>query len=87
MAGVATNLKVLMRCFRTGRIMDIIRVLAFEVGGEHCMDRAAMNMTRISMTMICLGMHMEEWNHEHPYGRPYEDHYPRPRWLVTYLSH
>jgi hypothetical protein len=51
------------------------------------MDRAAMNMTRIPMMMICLRMHVEEWNHEHPYGRPHKDHYPRPRCLVTYLSH
>jgi hypothetical protein len=30
------------------------------------MDRAAMNMIRIPMMMICLRMHVEEWNHEHP---------------------
>jgi hypothetical protein len=43
------------------------------------MDSAAMNMTRIPMTMICLGMHVEEWNHEHPYGRPHEDRHAKPR--------
>jgi hypothetical protein len=87
MTGMCTSLEVLMRCFRASRIVDSLRVLAFEVRGEHRMDRAAVNMTRISVMMICLRMHVEEWNHEHPNGRPHEDHYPRPRWLVTYLSH
>jgi hypothetical protein len=69
-----TSLKMLMLCFRTGWIVDDFRVLALEVRGENRMDRAAMNMTRISMMMICLGMHVEKWNHEHPYGRPHKDH-------------
>ena len=46
--------------------MDIILVLALEIRGEHRMDRAAMDMTRIPMMMIRLGMYVEEWNHEHP---------------------
>ena len=87
MTGMCTSLKVLMRCFRTGRIVDSLRVLALEVRGENRMDRAAMNMTRIPVMMIGLGMHVEEWNHEHPYGRPHEDQHPRTRWLVAYLSH
>ncbi len=66
MTGMRTSLKVLMRCFRTARIVNFILVLALEVRGEHSMDSAAMNMTRLPMTMIRLGMHMEEWNHEHP---------------------
>ena len=65
MTGMRTSVKVLMRCFRTGRIVDIILVLALEVQGEHSMDSAAMHMTRIPM-MIRIGMHVEEWNHEHP---------------------
>ena len=59
-------LKVLMRSFRTGRIVDILLVFALEVRGEHRMDHAAMDMTRIPMMMIRLGMYVEEWNHEHP---------------------
>ena len=66
MTGMRTSLKVLMRCFRTGRIVDSLRVLALEVRGEHSMDSAAVNMTPLSMKMIRLGMHVEEWNHEHP---------------------
>ncbi len=68
MTGMRTSLKmkVLMRCFRTGRIMDIIRVLTLEVRGENSMDSAAVNMTHIPMAMICLWMHVEEWDHEHP---------------------
>jgi hypothetical protein len=74
--------------FVTGnRSMVIDRELTVQVLGENRMDRAAMNMTRIPMTMISLGMHVEEWNHEHPYGRPHEDQYPRTRWLVTYPLH
>jgi hypothetical protein len=79
MTGMRASLKVLMHCFRTCRIVDSLRVLALEVRGEHSMDSAAVNMTRIPMTMICLGMHVEEWNHEHPYGRPHEDHHAKPR--------
>jgi hypothetical protein len=30
------------------------------------MDSAAMSMMCIPMMMICIGMHVEEWNHEHP---------------------
>jgi hypothetical protein len=77
MTEMRTNLKVLMRCFRTGRIVDIICVLALEVRGENSMNSTAMRMTRIPMTMICLGMHVEEWNHEHPYGHPHEDQQAR----------
>lgn len=76
-----------MRCFGTGRIVDSFRVLALEVRGEHRMDCAAVNMTRIPVMMICFGMHVEEWNHEHPYGGPYEDQHPSARWLLRYLSH
>jgi len=66
MTGMRTSLKVLMLCFRTGWIVDDLRVFALEVRGENRMDRAAMNMIRIPMMMICLRMHVEEWNHEHP---------------------
>ena len=89
MTGMRTSLKlkVLMCGFRTGRIVDIVRILALEVLGEHSMERAAMHMARIPMTMISFGMHVEEWNHEHPKGRPQEDQHPRTRWLVANLSH
>ena len=61
------------------RGMVIDRELTAQIRGKNSMDRAAMNMTRIPMTMICLGMHVEEWNHEHPYGRPHEDCHAKPR--------
>ena len=46
--------------------MDIILVLTLEIRGEHRMDSTAMNMPRIPMMMIGIGMYVEEWNHEHP---------------------
>ena len=70
MPRVGTRLKVLMRCFRTSGIVDSLRVLALEVRGEHRMDRAAVNMTRIPVMMICFGMDMEERNHKHPRDQP-----------------
>ena len=79
MTGMCTSLKVLMRCFRASRIVDGFCVLAFEVRGEHRMDCATMNMIRIPVMMIGFGMDMEERDHEHPYGRPHEDHHPRTR--------
>ena len=79
MTEMHAGLQVLMRGFRTGRIMDSFCELALKVRGENRMDRAAMNMTRVPMIMICLGMHVEEWNYEHPYGHPYEDQQPRTR--------
>ena len=65
MTEVHTSLKVLMRGFRTGRIVDCFCELAVKVWGENRMDRATMSMTRISM-MIPLGMDMKERDHEHP---------------------
>lgn len=87
MTGMNQSLKMLMRCVRTGRMVAIIPVLALKVLGEHRMDRAAMNMTRISMAMICLGMHVEEWNHEHPERYPQEDQLAKIREFVTYPCH
>jgi hypothetical protein len=34
------------------------------------MDRAAMDMVRIPMTMIRLRMDMKQWHHEHPRDQP-----------------
>ena len=87
MTEMRAGLKVLMRGFRTGRIMDGFCELALEVWGENRMDCATMNMSRIPMSMIRIGMHVEKWNHEHPDGYPREDQHPRTRWLVVYLSH
>ena len=87
MSGMRTSLKEPMLRFRAGRIVNLIRVLALEVRREHSMDCAAVSMTRISMTMVCIGMHVEKWNHEHPEGHPREDHHARAGWLVTYPSH
>lgn len=67
------KLKMLMRGFRTGWIVDIVRIFALEVLGKHCMNRTAMHMACIPMTMVCVGMHMEERNHEHPDRCPHED--------------
>ena len=78
MTGMHTSLQVLMRCVRTGRIVDRIRILALEILGEYRMDRAAMNMPLTPMRMVCLGMHVEEWNHEHPDGYPCKDEHARP---------
>ena len=71
MTEMRAGLKVLMRCFRTGRIMESLRILALEVRGKNRMDRAAMIMTRIPM--IGFGMDMEERDHEHPDRYPRED--------------
>ena len=67
MTEMRTGLKVLMRGFRTGRIVDSFCELALEVWGEHRMDRTTMTMTRIPMMMIPLGMDMKQRDHEHPY--------------------
>lgn len=69
------------------RSMVIDRELTTQVRGKHSMDGPAVNMTRIPMTMICLGVDMEQWRGEHPYGRPHEDHHPRPRHIAMYQSH
>ena len=79
MTGMRTSLKVLMRCFRTGRIVDIILVLALEVRGEHSMDSAAVDMARLPMTMIGLRVDMEQWNHEHPRDQPEHGKYTDSR--------
>ena len=48
------------------RSMIIDRELTVQVRGKNSMDRAAVNMTRISMPMVGLGMDMNEWGGEHP---------------------
>ena len=80
MTEMRTGLKVLMRGFRTGRIVDSFCELTLKVSRENCMDRATMNMARIPMMMICFGMDMEERDHEHPGGQPGHGKY-------TNLSH
>ena len=79
MTGMRKSVKVMMRCFRARSIVRLIRILALEVRREHRMDSTAVNVTRIPMTMIRLGMHMEEWNHEHPHGRLYVDQHSKTR--------
>ena len=79
MTGMRTSLKVLMLCFRTGWIVDDLRVFALEVRGENRVDRAAMNMTRIPMLMIGFGMDMEERDHEHPRSQPEYGKYTNSR--------
>ena len=79
MTKMRTRLKVRMRAFRTGRVVEGFRELTLEVWGENGMDRATMSMARIPMMMVCLGMHVEKWNYEHPYRRPHEDQHPRTR--------
>ncbi len=69
-----SSLQVLMRSFRAGWIVDIFSVLALEIRGENSMDCAAMNMTRFPMTMISLGMDMEQRDHDGPCHRPDKDH-------------
>jgi hypothetical protein len=70
---------MLMRGFRTGRIVDSLRVLALKVLGENRMDSAAMIMIRIPMMMIGFGMDMEERDHEHPRGQPKHGKYTNSR--------
>ncbi len=51
-------------------IRPVILEFAIEVRGPHRMDRAAMNMSRFSVTVIRIGMHVEQGHHEHPQSRP-----------------
>lgn len=68
-----------MRCFRTGRIVDIVRVLTLEVWGENRVDSAAVNMIAVPMTMVSLRVDMEQWDHEHPRDQPEHDKYTESR--------
>jgi len=74
-----TSLQVLMCGFRTGRIVVSLRVLALEVRGKNSVDRAAMDMTGFPMTMISLGMHVEQWDHEDPRDQPEHGKYTDSR--------
>ena len=62
-----------MRGIGTSRVVDCILIFALKVLGEHRMDGAAMHMPLTPVSMIRLGMDMDEWNDEHPEGRPEED--------------
>lgn len=47
-----------------GMVTD--RELTIQVRGKNSMDRASVNMTRIAMAMVGLGMDMNQWCGEHP---------------------
>ena len=51
------------------------------------MDGAAMHMPLTPMRMIRIGMDMDEWNDEHPEGRPEQDQQTGARGFNTYLFH
>jgi hypothetical protein len=65
-----TGLEMLMRGFRTGRIVDTFCELALKVWRENRMDCSTMSMARIPMMMICFGMDMKKWDHDHPRREP-----------------
>jgi hypothetical protein len=48
------------------RGMVIDQELTIQVWGKNSMNRAAVNMTRIPVAMIGLGMDMDQWRGEHP---------------------
>ena len=59
--------------------MEIILVLALKVRREHRVDNASMNMIRLSVTMIRLGMDMKQWKHEYPRDQPEQAKYAYSR--------
>ena len=61
------------------RGMVIDRELTAQVRGKNSMDLATMPVIRCPMAMIGLGMDMDQWRGEHPYGRPHEDRHAKPR--------
>ena len=48
------------------RGVAIGRELTIQVRRKHSMDRANVNMTRIPMVMVGLGMDMNQWRGKHP---------------------
>ena len=69
------------------RGMVIDRELTAQVRGKNSMDCPSMYVTCGPVAMIGLGMDMNQWGGEHPYGRPHEDHYPRPHHVAMYQLH
>ena len=66
MTEVTAGLEMRMVCFKAARIVDASRVLTRKVRREDCVNDAAMNVTGAPVVMVCLGMHMEQGNHEQP---------------------
>jgi len=69
------------------RGMLIDREFTIQIRGKHRMDRAVVYMPLIAMAMVGLGMDMDQWRGEHPYGCPHENRHPRPRYLALYRPH
>jgi hypothetical protein len=42
-------------------------------------DSPPMHVTCCPVAMVGLGMDMNQWGGEHPYGRPHEDRHAKPR--------
>lgn len=60
------------------RGMVIDRELTVQVRGKNSVNCPPMPVICRPMAMVGLRMDMDQWRSEHPYGRPQEDHYPRP---------
>ncbi len=69
------------------RGMVIDRELTVQVLGKNSVNCPPMRVICGPMAMIGFGMHVKEWSHEHPNGRPHEDSQPRPRHVAIYQSH
>jgi len=82
MTGMSASLQVLMRCFRTGLIVDASRILTRKVWRENRMDGAAVNMTGIPMAMVGLGMHVDKRERNHPQHYPCGNTGPKQRCLL-----
>jgi hypothetical protein len=47
-----------------------VRELAGKVRGEHGMDRPTVSVIRCPMSMVGVGMNVDQRNDEHPEGKP-----------------
>jgi len=54
--------------------MVIDQELTGQVRGKNSMDCPPMSVICCTMVMVGLGMDMNQWRGEHPYGRPHENH-------------
>jgi hypothetical protein len=61
------------------RGMVIDRELTTQVRGKNSVDGPPMYVTCCPVAMVGLGMDMNQWGGEHPYGRPHEDRRTKPR--------
>ena len=63
------------------RATSIGSILARKVRREDRVGNRTVDMTRLTMVMVCFRVHVDQWNGQHPGSQPRQDQWARPRYI------